>query len=65
MPNQLLGRARRAADIAANTSLAEDPELQLEEEAQERPWSEDERKDFIDKFLLYPKVPCALLWVGC
>lgn len=48
--------AQRWSCFVSTNGLVLNPAAELEEEEQVRPWSEDEKKIFFDKFMAHPKV---------
>lgn len=62
IPDQIVDEAARKAEcFPSENGRVEDPVALLEEEDSQRPWTPEEKRIFMDKFLAYPKVRLPLL----
>ena len=62
VPKQLCARERAAERFVTNNARVHDPVAALVAEERVRPWTADEKRIFMDRFLAHPKVRLQSTW---
>lgn len=58
IPDQIIDDSARRACFPTTNALIEDPVAELAYEDSLHPWTAEEKRVFMDKFMAHPKVRC-------